>query len=392
MSDDYSFAYNIQGIKTQLSLSSGISFSVIDSIYSLYNRMTVSIEDSMGLFQEAFLTSPGVVHEIDFGFGNDHVGGKFFIDQTQSLERITPGVMAGRVDANLINSWAYGQSNKFTAYKDRISSIVDRIVSPSFPVVKNDTGNLGTWLQPGMTDARFINEILLPNAFSKNSDGSPFYAWIGNDGNFNFRSFSAMMSTNSKKTLYYRPFNATGKLDATAKAQAQTTIMDIKPFSKPAPVKDQKTNFFYIDPKTGQAQKITDSLLNHPSQTFDGPITPRVLSKQPGMIPMGVFSSGQQENLKGLQAFYYRDSLMLEKLLVLLPPNLSLCSGSKVTLEAILGHEDVVKHSTRHSGDYLVEMSEHLWSDREKMGFSKLLLSRKVQKVPSDTVIAGYFQ
>ncbi len=397
--EGYKLDWRIQGQDSGFKLDGPVSFSMIDSIHSFYNRATLSYEDQFGLLQEGFYTVPGVMHQISYSFDDVKLTGMYSVDKTQSGQRIMDGVMAGRVDLNLLNNFAFQQEEKFLSFKDRISSVVRKVIDPIYSDSMglqdiNDTGNLSTWIQPGLTDAKFINNILRPNAYSFNSDNSPFFAWIGSDGKFHFRSYSSMMGGNAVANLTYRPKSSTNmnKTDE-SKKEAQTSVMDLRVFSKAPLVTNKETNFYYLDPMTSQASVAKDSIYNHPKAVGEQKLA-RLMFDSPEKVSLGFFSKAQKENRLGLQAHHFREDLLLDKIMVLLPPNFSLVSGKKVNLDAFLGlknAQDKLASSARYSGDWLVEMSEHLWSSKEKMGFSKLLLTRQSQNVPTGYDMKDFF-
>ena len=386
----YSVDYKVQGQNIPFPLDS-ISFSMIDSIYSLYNRATMSIRDQGGLFQEAYFNSPGVKHELTFGYQEKHITGSYVVAKPQNGTPEAYGGVAGEVNMNLIGDWSFNQPNRQTCYKKRISEIVSFLAGDYFGQNNldiNDTGNQSVWIQGGQTDARFIENILLPNAFSQNAKGSPFYAWVGNDGQFHFRNYQSLFRSvgQTDDDLFYTPQLAQPGKDNT---RSTNSFIDLKVFSK-QPKKQSKDVQFYTTPlEDGSVVTTDDSIINHaqiPSQK-----RAQVLSTVSRSIPLGFSRKNLLDNFSGQQAYFFRDDLMLDKLFGYLPTSLNLNSGKKVGVTTNLSVSGNPTTSQRHSGEYIIELAEHLWSAPEKLGYTKLLLSRATSKVPSDTTMQGFF-
>lgn len=385
----YSVDYRVQGQDITFPLDT-ISFSMIDSIYSLYNRAVLHVNDQSGFFQEAFFSSPGVKHELTFSYLDKKISGKYVVVKPQVQEQATYGAVAGQVSMNLVSDWSFDQPNRQKSYKDRISNIIRKLAGDKFGnnLDINDTGNMSVWIQGGQTDAAFIQNILLPNAYSQNAAGSPFYAWVGNDGQFHFRNYLSLFRSvgQTDDDLFYTPQLAQPGKNNT---RVTNSFLQLRPFSKQPTVQYKTAQFYTVPLESGIAVKTQDSILNHPQVA--GQKRPQVLSDVLRSIPLGFSRKNLLDNFSGQQAFFFRDSLMLDKLFGLLPTSLNLNAGKKVSVTTNLNVNGSTSPSVRHSGEYLIELAEHVWSVSDRTGYTKVLLSRATQQIPSDVTMGGFF-
>jgi hypothetical protein len=393
--NNFSLDYSIQDQPFDLPLDM-VSFSLIDSIYSIYRRATLQIPDKIGLFQEAYVDSPGIKHSIKFSQKNkqgvvNFVKGDFTVDKSQIESAATYGTSSGTLGINLQSWWKFNQQNVQTAYKDRISNIAKQVAMNYFTPAQldvNDTGNQGVWLQADMTDGKFINDILLPNAFSQNASGAPFYAWEGNDGLFHFRNYLSLFRSvgQTDDDLFYSPQMADPTMDPT---KVKNTVMDMRIFSKSQKYPNQNINFFDIARESGMLDITPDSILDHPR--IPTLTRAQVLSPSARSEFLGLSRQDQADNFSGQQSFFFRDDLLSDKKMVVLPSCLTLNAGNKVSLTVLANQSQQSNPSYRHSGEYIIELSEQIWSAVDKMGYTRLLLSRNAQNVPSDAAYAGSF-
>ena len=65
------------------------------------------------------------------------------------------------------------------------------------------TFNSGLWYQPFVTNAEFINNYLLPFAYSTSAQNTPYYSFIDSNNKFNFKSFNSMFTQNPIKEMEY---------------------------------------------------------------------------------------------------------------------------------------------------------------------------------------------
>lgn len=381
--------YSIQGMTLPLPLD-GASFSIIDSLNSFYNRATMSIPDSTGFFQEAFLNAIGSVHHLKVSQDDAIVESEYVIQRRLNEEPVATGGIAGITSFNLVQRWMADQPNSSMAYTGTISSIVDKLSSRYFPrrTDIDSTGNKGTWLQANDTDAYFIQTRLLPNAHSPTYEGAPFFAWCGNDNKFHFKNFEALWGNSGhvEAELYYSKNQASSNPAPDNTNRNRNSIFDIKVLTG-TPTDHSKliiSNWVsLVDGTSAHAEaKHSEGAL-----VADNLILPRVFSTVPTSKSLGLFRKGMEDNFKGQQADQFRDSLLIYKLFLLIPLNLKLNSGKKVNV-TIAANPDI--DSTAHSGEYLIELAEHVWSHKERTGYTKLLLGRGAQSVPDGVSMKSF--
>ena len=181
------------------------SFSMADSIYSLYNYGLFEINDITGLLQEYFGTTEGA--ELELGFGTKEIlnTSKYIIKRDELSNIEIPGFLSGLVNIKIVNAWYSKQQIKSKAYQSTIATIISQLAqNQGFSSIDiEDTGNYDYWYQMMMTDAKFIQEILLPNAYSSSAE-TPFYAYTTSDNVFHLKSLKSMFNTSIVATIEYK--------------------------------------------------------------------------------------------------------------------------------------------------------------------------------------------
>ena len=152
--------------RTLDSLPTQYSFSMHDSIYQIFNWGMFVIKDSSSVFQEGFASIEGLDFRLEYGT-DEVINSCDYVVQSDNLSRSeTKGLLNGEVTVNLVNKWYDSQEIKSKAYRNRISTIVQNLAGNYFKNLDiTTTGARDTWYQPLMTDARFINDMLLPISF-----------------------------------------------------------------------------------------------------------------------------------------------------------------------------------------------------------------------------------
>lgn len=369
------------------------SFILYDSIHSLYNWATFNIKDLTGLIQESLFTVKGLKITLGYGIRDNKINkSEFTIDHDKITEPSQKGILSGDVEINLINSWYDKQELKSSAYNDSISNIIRQIVTQKFSSFNiESTGNDDTWYQPLITDAKFIQDVLLPNSYSDNSNKSPFYAFINSDGTFNFRNLNSMLKDNPAANLKY-----------IAEAQeGDFSINNIMRLRRWRIGNEKLRNLIHrgiykIDISNGSLIEEEDFIFSHPEGTTGN--VPIIGDRNlfTGLLNLGYSKTdiGQKQSLLGRQINSIKDSMFIDKMLIIVPLNPKLIAGKIVnififTLDNINGN--IQKSSTTFSGNYLIEESRHTWNGERREGFTTLIVGRKFIDLNSSYFIKSLF-
>lgn len=354
------------------------SFSMADSIYSLYNFATFELNDITGLLQEYFSTTEGA--GITLGYGTkEYVNTCKYVIKKDDLPEIkTPGFLSGDVNAELVNHWYGKQEVKSKAYENSIATIVSQLTGgggfTSLDI--EDTGNFDFWYQPMITDAKFIQEALLPSAYSPKSN-TPFYAYITSDDIFHLKSFNSMITTNPTETIEYRTQNP--------KTKNPNQTIHIRKMHQSSDEHRNllKRNLFKISRVDGSLIEDTDGIGSYPPQ---GAKTIPIMNF--GDMPTGYMNlgfddteAGKSENKEGAKINSTKKSAIIDRFLILQPLNPKLKSGNLVQLNIYSSENDGDALSTHYSGKYVIENSEHIWNSKELRGYTKILVGRKYTKI-----------
>lgn len=368
------------------------SFSITDSIYSLYNSCVFSFEDSTGFLQEGLGVARGNKYKLEYGV-DDEINSCEYVIDTEALDEINlPGYLTGKVTLKLKNAWWYEQEIKNHGYTGRISNIIRDLASGyNFKEIDiDDTGNEDQWLQTLMTDAKFITDMLLPNAFSRNANSSPFFAFITSDNVFHLRNWDSMMSEGRIAKLEYKT-NPGSNSQESSIAQFNKTV-SIKRWSSESKENWNlyKRNIYKIDREDGELVKEEDAITDYPdSNNLKIPVIKDDNDPYTGYLNLQFTetSTGRKENLVGQTYTSMKSGMFFDRFLGIFPFNPVLHSGRTVQLDVFTLESNGTKLSKRFAGYYLIENCEHVWNGTTRTGFTKVLLGRKYLSLPSSYLL-----
>lgn len=380
--DNYEIELNIEGQWADF-MSSAYSFIMRDSIYSLYPEVKFSLEDATGLYQEFLMSLEGVQYDIKFGIGEDFISCPYVVKGDSLPQGLNDGILSGNVDVDLTHRY-YDQQTKISKYHyNRISAIVEDLAGdfPFNSVNVNGTGNEDAWYQPLVNDAEFMNDYLLPFAFSNNSDNSPFFLFIDSNNDFHFRNYKSLFEQNPVNTLLYANDNQETaskigiqnlrRIRMGSTLTKKTRHREIYNFSDPETAPTFQEDFVYSYPSSSK---------NIPIIATDGPVTDYL------EYHYDLETTGQKENQKGFLIQSNRNRFFLEQFTVTLPLNPSLRAGKTVELEVFTSLDaQRTDYSQAYSGKYLIEESNHIWEGSDSVGYTSLVLVRRELNVPSSS-------
>lgn len=356
----------------------GMSFSMADSIYSLYNYLTFSLNDHTGLLQEYFGTTEGLKLRLEYGTPEQSNICTYAIRKNELSDISIIGTLAGTVDIEMVNYWRNTQSIRSKAYQNTITAIISELIrNQGFSDTDlEDTGNNDYWYQMMTTDGKFINDVLLPNAF-KSGDNSPFYAYITSDNVFHLKNLASMLNTSVVDEINYRPVG-----HSSSKEEYQT--LQIRRWNSPSEehYNDISRRVFTISRTDGSITENDDGITSYPPKVNRSMAIMNVPSDATGYYDVGFENTetGPRENNKGLKINSMRKSTLTEHFLVMMPFNPKMLAGKLVQLN-IYSADDPDKLLHNFSSKYVIENSEHVWDGPNHKGFTKLILGRKYTNV-----------
>jgi len=178
-----------------------ISFSVAESIHSLYPVANIVMKDPSGILKETGMLVYGRVVIIEFGTPEIKAinRSEYVITDSKIAFSSGPG---GDITLTLLPSIFAKQRLKTKAYRNKSVSAIAKEILNTYGDIKldyfEDAEYIDTvWYQTEMTDMKFIESVLLKNAFSKGSAFTPYYAFFTSNGRFSFSSYQNMKKTSA---------------------------------------------------------------------------------------------------------------------------------------------------------------------------------------------------
>ena len=362
-----------------------ISYSMFESIHSVYTKGYIEIEDPTASIAEALLTMPGTKIKIELGGLQNLLNPEFVIKQDQ-MEGTSSGVMyTGTIQAPLIDSWYVEQRRGYSSYTGSASDVISRLLREyQINSMSDNTGTNRTWYQGGRTAAKFIEDDLLMHSYSANSQNTPLYGWKGLDGRFFLRSIRNLWEGKKPKmTLKYS--------NQSDPMLTPKTIISISRYSADlAEIKRTGKSVFYSVNDQGEIEEDNVSMgkvWTPKSQGTELLVDTMESGLKTEFFPWEGTETGDKEAYKARRIQQFRHNIFLDRFVLLIPYEGGLRAGDKIAIEIPPSIGSKNSNSERFSGDYLIEALEHIWDRSEKMLWSKLYIGRKFGKLPSRNVL-----
>lgn len=362
------------------SAPSNYAFSLHDSIYKIFPTASFKINDLGGLYNEYMSFINGSKVEITYGLDSDFLVCPFTIIKNSIPDRSVNNSVGGYTEISLLHEYFYNQTKTSFAYKDEISSIVDKVTNYNFSKKNIDkTLNKGYWYQPFIYDIEFIQDILLPFTYSSDSNETPFYCFIDVKNQFNFRNYKKMMDENYIEELVMYPIGSKESLGRNAIVSVypyQSSLSDIKPIYNQLEYNFNKEGVL-VSEENPIDRFILQGGVNVPIKADLENITSKL-----ELYSEDNKDESLKNNNRGLAINTKKKIYTNDKIVVLCNLNINLTSGKKVKVEIpFSGDNQKQEASIRYSGEYLIESSTHTWNYRS--GVTTLVLSRQAVKLPS---------
>lgn len=383
------FVFEVYVNNTSISLlPSDISFSMQDSIWDFYPISLFSFIDSTGLVFEGKGLTEGMPVTLDYGTDEkeDSIQCPYVVKNTEMPETKTTGLINGEVKGTNIHRYRTKQTIESKAYSGAISDIVEEVIEDETfdEILIDNSENNGIWYRPLLTQEQFIEEILLENVYSRNSDSTPYFCFIDSKNRFHFQHYKTLYNQNVKAKLIYKSIGIEGVLD-------KNTIMSISPFSADLdsyyPVLKRK--IFTFSDEDGSISEEDDLITEHPP--ISGNKFPFVgdTSIYTGYQDLNILveEAPYNENILGQRIFKLRPAMNIERFLITTPLHTEILSGDCIEIQTPTLAPDKEKKSEYHSGKYLVERSNHKWLGKKSIGLSQFVISRQTVNVVENYAI-----
>lgn len=363
------------------------SFRMKSSIWNVLPTGNLIIKDKSGQLQEFLLSIPGTPISISYGFVNDskRVEQKYIIDYDLIDDLDNEALISGDVEAPLIHEWITKQKISTQGFNAPISNVIQDLVASDFRGDKLDidsTQNDNTWYQMGRLQKDFIEEVLLPSAYSTQSKNTPFFCFIDNNNTFRFKNYNQLISSKPVAELSYRitteeSYDLNVLLDLARKRRKFTENL-----------LDNETDSYIINTETGELEVSEDSILLYPPPTANQVIARRAFSEK---TRIDFYDRDYDpDSIIGDRIFSKRKAISQDQFILIANFNPDLLAGKTVTLKNYYmnSNEKSPESVSQFAGNYLIEECEHIWDGISGGGaLTRLLVSRKYTKLGNDYIL-----
>lgn len=373
--------------KTPIPLEeSETAFSIKESIYEVFPRGIITLKEPTGLLNESLVFTRGSEISLNIGkINNQKNNCNYFILKSNMHEPYTYGHYAGDIELLIMHSLNKNLVSKNNAYKGRISELIRNICSLySFEeVIINDTSNDDTWYQLQQNDFQFIVDQLLPNAYSRNSNNSPYFFYIGTDNKVRFLNLQSMYDKVSLHTYDFKQKTFDNNIIQ------NNEILSVKTISKDYFnfYKNINRSIEFIDRQTGNKKIINDSIVNHLNLQGNKLNIKNEIQGYTKLQSLGFTENetNRNENILGQINFHNRESLFIDELYIVTPLNPLIHAGDKITVNL---HYDkskaLLEKSNIYSGDYLIEEIEYIYDTKENKHYNSMKVGRTYINLTND--------
>ncbi len=384
--DSYNINLSIEDFDMNFSLKS-LQFNITDSIKNPYPNLSFTVDDQIGVLQNLYSFTQGFKVNIFYGYKGDTRNGlkNTFVISDRNLKPSNFESLGGRVNVNCVHSELLKEDKISKSHTNRISSIVRNLVrNKNFnSILINDTGNYNTYYQALMGDIEFIQKVLLPNAYSTNSNKSPFFSFIDAGNNFNFRNYFNMINTSPVTTLTLA--------DSNNKEISKEKIFNILEYT---------TNLSLIKPTYKQELFYQNSDGNYQSKNSYIDSYPRLsnaryplkndvkdnLTGYSIVSDLDDSNARLRENNLAKTINKTKNNLFLERFTVSTAFNPLLKAGKTINLKIPATDNDGNKRLSYYYTDtYLIEQSTHIWDGLNLKATTQCIVSRKSVRVSKNT-------
>lgn len=380
--EKYTIGIGINGISEEI-IPSEVSFSLRDSIYSLYSEASLKVNDQEGWILEGRGFTSGSNVSITIGYDETITTTSFIVNSMETPSVIKSAQLSGELNVNLIHESYKHRKKKTEAYTPNPSKIVENLFDYDFTdydIEPTKNVPVDKIYQPYYDEKEFIEKILLPNSLSTSEELNPFFSFIDISGIFHYRSFLSMMKETPSYVLKYgyEP----------SYEEYNQFVFSMQPFTEEMiSSRDHiEYTFSYFDSNTKEFKKENINIINKDLGGY--PLYSVPVDKS--LYFDGIKEEKDLDRIRAHVCDLQRNSLLPEKAIIILPLFTEYTSGKVISLEVKYG---IGQLSYSFSKNYLIERSDHVWNGEENSGFSQLVISKAVPEFPSNSIIEeGIYQ
>lgn len=360
-----------------------IQFSIKDSIHELYPQSILSFLDPYGAIYEYGIILEGSTIDMKYEFQKETINCPFGVESDRTKELSTANFISGQLEFKLKHDYWWDEQIESKAYTNKkISEVITSIFSGYnfFNTTIRETGNKLTWYRPLMREEKFINQILLPNAYSSEQNKTPFFCFINCNNELNFITYDEMINQIPIDTIIFEPENSLGIANNALVLHKFTTGNTIN------------NNLYYrknfeIDYSDGSLSETNETFLDFPksfpneaeSPPKQVPIKDReILYKGYELYETTDNIKGKIDNNLGRQIYLQKNGFFTDRMRITVPLNLKLKSGKAINIDFFKAENR--QKSIRFNGIYIIEECEHIWNGQN--GLTIINIGRKNIKIP----------
>jgi len=380
--NDYTFNFKLES-EIFDPFPQNFTMGIHDSIFSFLPEAYFIYEDQTALLNEYRAFAEGIQMPIEFGFREGEVISlPYLINSTQTTEigSKSQGIMAGRIQANLIHSWIKDYlTPESKAFEGKISDVLPEVLEgiPFNDTIISDTVNKGIWYQSMISKGNFI-EMLLHNAQSASKPDAPYLGFVDSRNNFFFSDYDSLYSQSTVADLEYSPLQKD--------FLNENTIKDIEAYSL------SFSDYFHSLKVEGIHTVMDDFSMAVETKRLPDKTTTGVQSfawketeRSAFELPQSYYLDGDtfmQENAYGRHNSVNKYSFFTDKLIIHTFLHPEITAGTTVNLTISTQDSSGITDSLYYSGKWLVEDSMHSWDGSR--GMTKIVVSRNSVDMPSD--------
>ena len=352
----------INDVLSELSPSS-YTITEYDSIYSFYPKIKMMISDYEGVMNEYLAFINGTKIDINFGATEStSYSCPFTVVKDATPQQKNAGGTGGDVEIEMIHHYFYTQEKKCKAYQSNISDIIKTMIR-NYKFASTDieeTYNRGLWYQPFVNDSEFINEYLLPFAYSNSATNTPFYCFIDSNNVFHFKSFYSMFNQKPLKKFEYstEPNRIVADENSFSTINfAQLEMSKIRPFF---------SGEYYDYDKDGNYESKNDTLLDYMKTNGKYPVNGNssLITSVVPLYDYDIKTDDTKNNNKGYMMNLHKECVLPDKVIINTVLDKKLVCGNLVNISLpMIDSNSSTNKSLRNSGTYLIESSYHIWTN-----------------------------
>jgi hypothetical protein len=348
--------------------NSNFSFTIKDSINQFYPTANLKIDDFKGTFSEYFSFINGIKINIVYGLEGNSISCPFAVVKNSLPNQSNASSFGGTIETKLVHYNSTTLDKKSFAYKDEISNIIKKI-NKNLKTNIDSTENKGIWYQPMVDDVEFMENYLLPFAYSATASNTPFFLFIDNNNELYFQSYNTLMNKSAIELKMAK--------HGTRESYGSNTIFSVYPYQ--GNIQNTKFNTCFYN--FTKQQTFMPSNEDIKKLRFKGGKIPIIkdLTKVTNTCRLyseEIDDADLKNNNNGLKINNFKSSFLCDKLILTLGLNVNLRAGKKIKITLPSSNDkEISELSVRYTGEYLIESSMHNWAGSQ--GLTTLVVSRQ---------------